>query len=394
MKTTKNYVLNTFLKLTEQTYPYGYETLLVDKMTKCGVFPILDIDKHGNYFYKIGESRTIFASHLDTVSSKYTKVNHIIEDDIIKTDGTTTLGADDKAGVTIMLWMIKNKVPGVYYFFIGEEVGCIGSGDASGVIKDFKGKYDRIISFDRRGTNSVITFQSSRRCCSDEFAHKLSDELNKGDFGLNFRDDNTGIYTDSAEFTKIIPECTNISVGYYNEHSIKENQDIDHLERLALACLDVDWENLPTSRDMNKDESIYSDYKRTSKSFTSNQYGEHDDWYDDDEFDEDFDKDFLEFEGGSKSKSMSWSRDTEDDDCDDWEFKSNKSYFDSGNSKLTDLNDNTILSGHYGSIMNNFLGKIDKDELEIIRSQYLDMTNQNDIDFYKYLIEFINDDNL
>jgi hypothetical protein len=52
----------------------------------------IEKDEHGNYFYKIGESRSIFASHLDTVSREHTKVNHVINGNMISTDGTTTLG--------------------------------------------------------------------------------------------------------------------------------------------------------------------------------------------------------------------------------------------------------------------------------------------------------------
>ena len=37
------------------------------------------------------------------------------------------LGADNKAGVSLMVNMIKNNIEGLYYFFIGEEVGTIGS---------------------------------------------------------------------------------------------------------------------------------------------------------------------------------------------------------------------------------------------------------------------------
>ena len=91
-----------------------------------------------------------------------------------------------------MLWMIQNNVPGLYYFFHGEEVGCIGSGLASSMsIKDFKGNYDRIISFDRRGTDSVITYQSSTRCCSDDFADSLARQLNLS--GMKYRKDDDKI---------------------------------------------------------------------------------------------------------------------------------------------------------------------------------------------------------
>ena len=202
-------------------------------------------DDYGNYFYIIGESKSVFASHLDTVSKDYWFVQHEREGNIISTDGKTTLGADDKAGVTIMLWMIKNKVPGLYYFFIGEEVGCIGSGLASKHL-DFS-DYNKMISFDRKGTSSVITHQTYSRCCSDEFAIELCKQFNGT--GLAYKLDDGGLCTDSAEFMEDIPECTKIPVVYYKEHSFDEHQDIVHLAFLADACTKVDWENLPIVRD-------------------------------------------------------------------------------------------------------------------------------------------------
>ena len=138
---------------------------------------------------------------MDTACKSYENVTHIIEGNLIKTDGKTILGADDKAGMTILLWMIKHNVPGLYCFFIGEEVGCIGSKAAS---KDPQFlKYDRMISFDRRGTTSVITHQSSKRCCSDKFAIELANQLNQS--GLELAPDDTGVYTDSAEFDHRLP---------------------------------------------------------------------------------------------------------------------------------------------------------------------------------------------
>ena len=235
----ENLILETFLKLTNQTCPYGYEDDLVQLMIEQGIFPTdLQKDIHGNYFYKIGESRTIFASHLDTVSKDYVQVVHTFDDYLIGTDGKTTLGADDKAGMTVILYMIENKVPGLYYFFIGEEVGCIGSSAASTL--DFS-DYKKCVSFDRRGYDSVITEQLYGVCCSDEFASALSQELNKKNLTFNFRPDPTGIFTDSACFMDSIPECTNISVGYFNEHKHNETQDIKFLVNLCEAVVKIDW---------------------------------------------------------------------------------------------------------------------------------------------------------
>ena len=252
-------VKETFLKLTTQTYPHGTEHLLFDILPQN-----LEMDEFGNLFTKIGDSDVMFTSHLDTATSVKTEINHVFEGNLIKTDGKTILGADDKAGVTIMLYMIRNKIPGLYYFFLGEEVGCVGSKKVSGVHKlEPLPHIKKVISFDRRGTTSIITFQASTRCCSDTFGKALAEQLNKNESTFSYVTDPTGLYTDSAQFTSIYPECTNISVGYYSEHTFTERQDIDHLTKLAEACLKVDWNSLPVERDPAKVE--YSDW--------------YDDWY-------------------------------------------------------------------------------------------------------------------
>jgi len=237
-------IKETFLDLTKYTYPYGTEFILKDKLPKN----ILE-DEFGNFFLKIGESDVMFTSHLDTSCSKMEKVNHVINNNFIKTDGKTILGADDKAGVTIMLYMIEKEIPGLYYFFVGEEVGCIGSSMISDL--DFS-KYKKCISFDRRGYDSIITEQLGGVCCSNEFATELSKRLNMIEKSFNFSPDPTGILTDSASFMSKIPECTNISVGYFNEHRMNESQDIDFLIKLCQSVVKIDWNSLPVARDFNK----------------------------------------------------------------------------------------------------------------------------------------------
>jgi len=239
-----------FLELTSRTYPHG---------TEKEVFPLLcdglQEDAHGNLFIKIGESDAMFTAHLDTATSANTEVKHVFEGSLIKSDGTTILGADDKAGVTIMLYMIENQVPGLYYFFLGEEVGCVGSRKASADQKDNKiAGINKVISFDRKGSNSVITFQSSARCCSDAFGTALSKALNEADATFKYENDDTGVLTDSIQFVSIYPECTNISVGYRYEHTFSEQQDIEHLQKLAEACVKVDWNSLPVERDPSTTE--------------------------------------------------------------------------------------------------------------------------------------------
>ena len=368
----KEFVFETFLRLTSKTCPYGHEDKFINQFRK--LFPNnLQKDDWGNYFIKIGDSRTVFASHIDTVSKEYLSVTHVIDNGIISTDGKTTLGADDKAGVTVMLWMIKNNVPGLYYFFIGEEVGCIGSGKAS-QYGDFKGKYDKIISFDRRGTSSIITHQSSTRCCSESFGKSLAKELTN--LGLSYQTDDTGVYTDSAEFMDIIPECTNISVGYYKEHTTGEHQDINHLISLAEACTKVDWKSLPVERDPNEKE--YKGWGSYGQ-YDSRSYGYNDDWHDS-----------FDLTTGSRKRKRTRRG----------KKKDHKKYYSYG-SDLHELDDiNTFLNeddywsgsvsteGKYDWLISKFTdSNLTLKELEIIKEQYLNPDSIYDQHFYHYLLE-------
>lgn len=259
-----------FLQLTRYTYPHGIESLLESYLPDG-----YKKDAYGNYYYLIGENpTTMFTCHLDTACSKQVRVNHVQTQNIIKTDGRSILGADDKAGMVVVLNMIENKVPGLYYFFIGEEVGCVGSGRLSQdwVNSQFSYTITKVVSFDRRSDCSVITHQWYGRCCSDEFADELSFRLNSTGQGLKLEPDDTGVLTDSAQFMDIVPECTNISVGYMYEHTTGEYQDIDYLQRLCKAVCLIDWETLPVERnpyDISNDDIEDEEYSEEYYSYFS-----------------------------------------------------------------------------------------------------------------------------
>lgn len=246
-----------FLQLTNYTYPHGTEGFLK------GFLPNgYKEDGYGNYYYLIGDNpTTMFTCHLDTACKDQQRVNHIFKGNMISTNGKTILGADDKAGMVVILNMIEKKVPGLYFFFIGEEVGCIGSGLLSDNWDEFQHSKDitKVVSFDRRGTTSVITHQFWGRCCSDEFGKILAGRLNSTTDKLMLDIDNTGIMTDSAKFMGLVQECTNISVGYYNEHTFRECQDIDFLQILCKAVVEIDWETLPIIRNIEEDINNFED---------------------------------------------------------------------------------------------------------------------------------------
>ena len=171
----------------------------------------------------------------------------------IGTTGDTILGADDKAGVVILMNLIEHNIPGLYYLFIGEETGCIGSSGIRRKEPDRFKKYKRCIAFDRRDYGSVITKQRGKTCCSSEFADALIKQFNT--LGLIHKQDPAGIYTDSAEFMDLIPEVTNLSVGYFNEHSPSEAINITYLEKLAKASISIKWEELPVVRDLRQGDT-------------------------------------------------------------------------------------------------------------------------------------------
>lgn len=247
-------IKDTFLKLTEFTIPYGDETKL-EKYLPTGYKK----DSIGNYYIQVGNSETLFTTHLDTYCTKYEKVNHVIEGDVIKTDGTTILGGDNKLGMSILLYMISKGIPGTYYFFLGEEPilsgGLWGSQNALKANPEFFKKFKRAVAFDRKQTGSVVLRQKGRFCCSIDFADALSDELTN--LGVESKPDPNAYYTDTATFLDIIPECTNISAGGWNEHYKTEYVDLSYTKKVAEAACKIDWENLPTERKVTYFEPKY-----------------------------------------------------------------------------------------------------------------------------------------
>jgi len=252
------------------------------------------VDGAGNLHIdnRIAGSKTLFIAHVDTVH-KETGANKIRKTASMWYADGAPLGADDGAGVAMLMHMMHSGVKGYYIFSQGEECGGIGAKFLEKNHADLLKQFDRAIAFDRRGTDSVISHQGWSRCASDTFCQALADELNAYDENLMYSTDDTGVYTDTAEFTDIIPECTNISVGYDHEHSQQECLNIHHYELLSQAVLAVQWDKLPTDRDPTVPEykqtkydtawwanySVYDDSTAHNTRLDSKYFGK---WQDDD----------------------------------------------------------------------------------------------------------------
>lgn len=237
-------------------------------------------DKAGNLYKTIGNSPTIMWScHTDTVHNSKSKYRQTITLDgsnsptkIFKTDGKP-LGADCGTGVWIMMNMIRHGIEGLYIFHREEECGGIGSSYIRDETPELIECIDIAIAFDRYGQDSVITHQGGMRCCSDTFGNALANLLQDIHF---YKLDQTGSFTDTDNYAGIISECTNISVGYFNQHTGKEYQDIPHAMSLCsyMCKHGNEFAKLPVKRDPTVTE--YSNYWSIGPSKYKG-YGTHDD---------------------------------------------------------------------------------------------------------------------
>lgn len=250
--------MKTFLDMLRYMRPEGSKT----KSAFCDKFlaPIFgNPDLFGNYILRIGDSPVMFTSHSDTVHKIGGFQTLEIVGDIVRLSPksqSNCLGADCTSGIWLMLQMIKAGVSGFYVIFAGEELGCIGSGKFAKLSGHLIEGIQACISFDRKGTESIITHQMGLRTSSDEFAYSLAEILN-----LDLSPDSGGMYTDSNEFAHLIPECTNLSVGYYGQHSANETQDLTFLSKLATRLIGADWDGLRFARDCTKPESRFDDWR-------------------------------------------------------------------------------------------------------------------------------------
>lgn len=227
--------------------------------------PDVAIDGYGNYHVTIGESPLVlWSAHTDSVHHHPGRqnVSYDPESGIVKLSkrakrgkrGSNCLGADDAAGVFILREMILAQVSGHYIFHRAEEIGGRGSDWIASRNPSVVSGLKYAIAFDRRGYGDVITWQSGGRCCSELFAQSMADYLNIR--GLSYAPCDRGVFTDTANYTDLIGECTNLSVGYADEHRKDEQLDVRHVFDLLSAMLALDPSTLVSARQPGERETF------------------------------------------------------------------------------------------------------------------------------------------
>ena len=235
---------------------------ITDHLTALGVK--YTIDGYGNISVNLlptheTTSRVMFTAHTDTVHRNTDTTRHTQKlayvDDKHEIVGlgidseSTCLGADDGTGCWVLLRLIEAKIPALYVFFRAEEIGGLGSEyyRADKANTALLESLTHCISFDRKGYNDIITEQWGGTCASDEWATNFAKQLNDIDDTICLSP-NVGTFTDSANFTDVIAECTNISIGYDRQHTDQETQDMAFADRLVQALLQIDWLSQPSHR--------------------------------------------------------------------------------------------------------------------------------------------------
>lgn len=229
-----------FLELVELGgVPHGYEDAVYQDLLSQQGFTYVK----GNY-HKPGTLPIVLTAHLDTVHDSPGPHPFLVEDNFVHTNGLSILGADDKAGVALILYL-AHKLPVHFVLFYGEEYGLLGSKSMASDIQRQPNALNKalvMLSLDRQGTTDVVWHQLGAPTANHEVAAWLARALSKnGDYQFQPAE---GIFTDSYAFQNLIPNCMNLSVGYYNAHSTRELQNLTYLDWLGERLLDLNWEAL------------------------------------------------------------------------------------------------------------------------------------------------------
>ena len=210
-----------------------------------------------------GEVYPGIAAHLDTVHP-IVDIYRVLVDTI--SSGTasrqffslTGIGGDDKCGIFILLSILfSRKVEKVKaFFFVDEEVGCIGAGKAVREHKDWFSDVGYLIEADRRGSSDIILSYSGSETVSPAFKEILLTEGAKPQFTFKPAAGSISDVMKIQEDTGI--SSINLSCGYYNPHSADEFIDESDMLKSRDFIVHLLKKFGPTSYPHKVEKKIYT----------------------------------------------------------------------------------------------------------------------------------------
>ena len=201
------------------------------------------VDNIGNLYVVKGDAENYpcIVAHMDQVQKEHSHDFQVVETkDVLfgfslKNVQLEGLGADDKNGIWIALRCLKKYPVMKCAFFVGEEIGCIGSSKCD---MAFFTDCRYVLQPDRRGGHDLIpNIGGWTELCSKEFLKAIGYEA----FGFKTT---AGMMTDVEALKNhgLKVSAVNMSCGYYRPHSDEEYTKKSEL-RNTLAFVEHIIEN-------------------------------------------------------------------------------------------------------------------------------------------------------
>ena len=187
------------------------------------------------YVYAVGEIPIALIAHMDTVFKTQPQAQNIYYDrDKCVMWSSDGLGADDRAGIFIILKILQAGLRPTVIFTTDEEIGAMGAEklalDMAKPLSDLK----YVIQLDRRGANDCVFYN----CNNPSFTEYIES------FGFV---ENYGSFSDISVICPVWRIAgVNLSVGYFDEHSVSETLNTTHmLQTISKVKKMLQVENIP-----------------------------------------------------------------------------------------------------------------------------------------------------
>lgn len=223
---------------TSHTYDEGIKKIIEDAIPDYK----WTYDTYGNMYgsHPESKSRCVLSSHLDMVKTGAPIKNVVNISGILfgldEKYERTSIGADDKNGIWVLIQASKHETKPHLVFFRNEETGRLGSKACN--IDWFEDK-DYVIVVDRKDNRQIIV------------------EGFRGDYtsvlGACFMKANPKWYYEKgvgcdADSIRYFIDTINISCGYYNAHTVEEYTVLEELNETLEAVrnfLEMDFSGIP-----------------------------------------------------------------------------------------------------------------------------------------------------
>lgn len=264
----KSFILNYCYKIPKLQFQLDdYGNLFITKNTSNpDLYVCIIAHTDGVNDFKAARELTIDSS--GTIKARYIH-NHI----------QCGLNADDSNGILVALQLLETVPNLKVCFTVQEELGALGADQAIDNVEFFS-NVKCFIQADRRGNSDLIVHTNGIQSASEEFVNDIANLSKKYQYYENYGTfTDVGILAEAYEISGV-----NISCGYKNEHTSREESNVFDLE----ACLNYIYDIVNQIADNGKIYKItvpkYNSYWKNDKT-TKEEYEQL--WNHPNEFDDD-----------------------------------------------------------------------------------------------------------